>query len=171
MILMGLVHLPSLFDYWSKDPIFHYQMIASRITRTRFLEISKYLHFADNLTLAQSGTPGYDKLGKIRSILEQLTNQFQSTYNLNKEVAIHEAMIKFKGRSTMKQYLPMKPIKRGLKVWVLADSTNGYVSRLEVYTGKDGSRTEHGLGANVVTTLCDQIKNKYVKYTVLHTDM
>ncbi len=60
----------------------------------------------------------------------------------------------------MKQYLPMKPIKRGLKVWVLGDSTNGYVSRLEVYTGKDGNRSKDGLGANVVRTLCDGLKKK-----------
>ena len=53
----------------------------------------------------------------------------------------------------MKQYLPMKPIKRGLKVWVLWV----YVSRLEVYTG---NRSEDGLGANVVRTLRDGLKKK-----------
>ncbi len=42
MILMGLAHLPSLSYYWSKDPILHYEAIASRITRTRFLEINMY---------------------------------------------------------------------------------------------------------------------------------
>lgn len=30
-------------------------------------------------------------------------------------------MIRFKGRSTLKQYMPNKPIKRGYKVWVRAD--------------------------------------------------
>ena len=30
-------------------------------------------------------------------------------------------MIKFQGRSSLKQYMPMKPTKRGIKVWVLAD--------------------------------------------------
>ena len=34
------------------------------------------------------------------------------------ECAIDEAMVKYKGRSSLKQYLPMKPIKRGFKVWV-----------------------------------------------------
>ena len=36
----------------------------------------------------------------------------------------------------MKQYLPMKPVKRGLKVWMWAEAENGYVSAFEVYTGK-----------------------------------
>ena len=34
-------------------------------------------------------------------------------------------MIRFKGRSSLKQFMPMKPIKRGIKVWVRADSHNG----------------------------------------------
>ena len=100
------------------------------------------------------------KLGKIRPVVESLENRFWTIYHLHKEVAIDEAMIKFKGRSSMKQYLPMKPIKRGLKVWVLADSHNGYVSRLQVYTGRDGQRSDDGLGASVVRTLCDQLREK-----------
>ena len=36
----------------------------------------------------------------------------------------------------MKQYLPKKPIKRGFKVWVRAESSTGYFSDFEVYTGK-----------------------------------
>jgi hypothetical protein len=47
--------------------------------------------------------------------------------------------------------MPKKPIKRGIKVWVLGDSKNGFFSRLEVYTGKK-ERVEHDLGARVVTT-------------------
>ena len=62
-------------------------------------------------------------------------------------------MIPFKGRSALKQYLPMKPIKRGFKVWVRADSINGYVCDFEVYTGKDGENVETNLGPKVVKKL------------------
>lgn len=50
--------------------------------------------------------------------------------------SIDEAMIAFKGRSSMKQYVPKKPVKRGFKVWVKADAVSGYVSEIDVYTGK-----------------------------------
>ena len=40
------------------------------------------------------------------------------------------------GRFTLKQYMPLKPVRRGIKVWALADSLNGYISEFEVYTGK-----------------------------------
>ena len=39
----------------------------------------------------------------------------------------------------MKQYLPMKPVKRGFKVWVRADSVNGYFCDFNVYTGRSES--------------------------------
>ena len=39
------------------------------------------------------------------------------------ENSIDEAMIPFKGRSSMKQYMPKKPIKRGFKIWVRADAS------------------------------------------------
>ena len=35
----------------------------------------------------------------------------------------------------MKQYLPLKPLKRGFKVWAMADSLNGYLYDFKVYTG------------------------------------
>ena len=63
---------------------------------------------------------------------------------------------------SLKQYMPKKPIKRGIKVWVLGDSSNGYFFRLDVYTGKkrDGS-TEHNLGARVVKSLTQDFKNHW----------
>ena len=29
MILMGIVHLPSIYDYWKKDKVYHYSPVAS----------------------------------------------------------------------------------------------------------------------------------------------
>ena len=46
-----------------------------------------------------------------------------------------------------------KPVKRGIKVWVRADSINGYICDFNVYTGKEGDRSEDNLGAKVVKAL------------------
>ena len=62
-------------------------------------------------------------------------------------------MIPIKGRSTLKQYMPLKPVKQGIKVWALADACNGYITNFQVYTGKQRDATKKGLGANVVKTL------------------
>ena len=45
----------------------------------------------------------------------------------------------YTGRLGFKQYVPMKPTKRGLKVWMRADPHNGYVNEFQVYTGREGA--------------------------------
>lgn len=56
----------------------------------------------------------------------------------------------------------MKPVKRGIKVWMCADTLNGFVCNLQVYTGKqDGSVTEHGLSYRVIRELTRLFLNKY----------
>ena len=63
----------------------------------------------------------------------------------------------------MKQYVPKKPIRRGFKIWALADSENGYFIDVDVYVGRpsDGMETEHGLGARVVLQLTQPYYHKY----------
>lgn len=111
MILMGIVQLPVIQDYWQTINIFHYMPVASRISRTRFFELHRYLHFVDNSTLSPPGGPGYDRLGKIEPIIAMLSDQFAPVCNPRKEISVDEAMIPFKGQSSLKQYLPLKLIK------------------------------------------------------------
>lgn len=160
-ILMGINSLPEIEDYWKKDEVYHYAPIADRISRDRFREISRYLHFVDNSTLAPRASPQYDRLGKVRPILEYLETRFSVVFTPGQDLAVDEAMIKFQGRSSIKQFMPMKPIKRGIKVWVLADSRNGYFSRLQVYTGKKGNKTEHNLSSRVVKDLTTDFQHKW----------
>ena len=70
-------------------------------------------------------------------------------------MTVDEAMIKFQ-----KQYMPLRPIKSGIKVWILADAHNGYLSNISVYCGKDSKYGEKGLAANVVKQLTGHIKEK-----------
>ena len=159
-ILMGIVSLPSLDDYWKKDPLLNYSPISSRISRDRFRDIRRYIHFNDNDQIPAAGTPGRDRLAKIRRLLEALTKRCLDLYDPHKNVAVDEAMIKFQGRSTIKQYMPKKCVKRGIKVWVLGDSENGYASNLQVYTGKEES-AKKGLGSRVVKDLTRHLKDKH----------
>ena len=71
-ILMGLVHMPEIEDYWKKDAHFHYSPIASCISRDRFRDISRYLHFTSNELLVRRGQPGYDKFGKVCPIIDAI---------------------------------------------------------------------------------------------------
>ena len=117
-----------------------------------------------NDTLEPRESPSYDKLGKVRPLIDHFTNKFKEVYMPHKEVAVDEAMIKITGHSSFKQYLPMKPIKRGIKVWVLGDSSNRYFCNFQVYTGKVNNTTEKGLGARVVKDLTSDLKGKYHRF-------
>lgn len=44
-------------------------------------------------------------------------------------------MVNYKGRSSLKQYMPMKPIKPGSKVWVIACTVTGYCPGLSICEG------------------------------------
>ena len=45
---MGLVTKPNISAYWSTDPVLSSPFFTSVMSRTRFLQILRYLHFADN---------------------------------------------------------------------------------------------------------------------------
>lgn len=92
---------------------------------------------------------GINWLAKVRQVIEMLHQSFLSSYSPHCENSIDEAMVKFKGRSTQKQYMPIKP---GFKVWVMSDSHNGYIADLYVCTCREDS-TETNLGAKVVKKL------------------
>lgn len=69
-------------------------------------------------------------------------------------------MIKFKGRSSLKQYMRDKPNKRGFKIWMLCDSSS-YNLKFQVYTRKsDVLGAEKGLGACIVIDMVDGLPNK-----------
>ena len=99
---------------------------------------------------------------EIRPILQQICEKSRSLYIPAQKLSVDEAMVKFKGRSSIKQYQPLKPVKRGFKVWCLADSQNGYVCKFTVYTGKvDGPVRD--LGHKVVMGICEDILGKGYK--------
>ena len=65
---------------------------------------------------------------------------------MHRNVSVDEVMIKFKGKSKITQKIPLKSIKQGIKVWILADSVNGYIIDFKVYIGKEGDTVEKNLG-------------------------
>ena len=103
MILMDVNKLPEKRDYWSNSEYLHYSPISDRITRDCFEQITRYLHFVDNDILPARGEEGYFRTQKVDPVISALKQNSQAAYYPNREVSIDEAMISFKGRSSMKQ--------------------------------------------------------------------
>ena len=106
----------------------------------------------DNDTLVHRGSDSHDRLGKVRPLIDYLAKNSAEVYNPHRDITVNEAMINFQGRSSLKQYMPLKPTKCGIKVWVAADSANGYFSRFHFYSGQTQGSVEDGLGERVVKT-------------------
>ena len=162
LLLVGIVALPRLEMYWqTSHPLIATTGIASIMSRIRFEQIFCFLHLADSSQQIPVGQPGHDKLFKVRKLLDLVLPLFESEYNLHNSVAVDEAMIPFKGHLGFKQYMKNKPTKWGIKAFVLSDSTNGYVYRVQIYTGKSMEATDAGAGlcTRVVLDLMDGLED------------
>lgn len=163
-ILMGLYPKPAVRDYWKRDPFVNYPPISERISRDRFYDIGRYLHFADNTTLVPQGQPGYDQLGKVRPVIDKISERLLTVYKPHCENSMDEVMVRFEGWSSLKQYMPAKPVKTGIKVWCRADAHNGYLCEYKVYTGRSEG-VQGGLGKSVVLGLFQRLEGlKYHLY-------
>lgn len=162
-VIMGINVLPNLALYWSSDSFFGNQGIKKVMPKNRFQEISCYLHFNDSTREPARGTPGFDRLYKIRLILNSVLNKCQSNFKPTKNLSIHEGVISYKGtRESFRQDMAAKPNKHGIKVWMATDSSNGYILNFDVYLGKENDVRRHiyGLGYEVVTKLVRPFMNR-----------
>lgn len=158
-IIMGIKRLPSYRDFWSTKLELRDAYVSNVMPRTRFDWLLGNIHLNNNILQPDRGHPDYDKLFKVRPLLTKLAETFANYYKPSRIISIDESMIRFKGRSSLRQYMPNKPIKRGYKVWVRADA-HGYVDEFQLYTGKVGNIAEKNLGARVVTDMTRSLVNK-----------
>ena len=103
-----------------------------------------------------------DKLRKVSSFLEFFKQKCKDLYRPFQRVAVDERMVKSKHRSGIRQYIKNKPTKWGIKLWVLADSLNGYTCDFDVYIGRNAQRevSPNGLGYDVVMKLVAPLRNQ-----------
>jgi len=93
------------------------------------LQIIRYLHFADNREEVKSkNSPNYDKLFKLRKFLD-LKNE--------RNLAVDETLIKFKGKFYFRHFSPIKPGRFGIKCFTLVESSTGYGLVNKIYTDKE----------------------------------
>ena len=137
ILFMGVEKFPNRRLYWS--PVTESKVISSaKLTRNRFEEILRVLHFNDNSLQGNPGDPNYNTLFKLQPIIDHLRDRFSTVVTAETMVAVDEMMIAFKGRHRLKCYMPQKPTKWGYKLWSLA-GVSGYVYNFEV-VGENGTK-------------------------------
>ena len=143
LLYMGIYPNPQYRMYWNPATA------VPQITRclkggvNRFESLKRFLHFNDNSNIPDRNGPNYDKLFKVRPIIQSILEKCQNT-EPEEYHSIDEQIIPTKCKSSMKQYNPKKPHKWGYKVFTRCGSS-GMVYNFEVYTGKS-TNDQHVLG-------------------------
>ena len=154
----GLVTVSSFHRYWSTKTLSHGLWARSIMSRDRFKALMGMLHIVDPSTEDER-----DKLRKVRTLLDIFKEKCRALYQPFQHVSVDERMVKSKHRSGIRQYIKDKPTKWGIKLWVLADSANGYTCDFDVYTGRrnaDEEPSANGLGYDVVMKLSHPLANQ-----------
>ncbi|KAJ2941446.1 hypothetical protein O0L34_g3663 [Tuta absoluta] len=156
ILIMGVVKLPEIRLYWSKNPIYENRAIKKTMARDRFLDKLKYWHFSE---APVNDDENNDRLHKIRQILTLMVTTFKSTVEPGKEVVIDESMVPWRGRLIFRQYIPNKTHKYGIKNYKIC-MPNGYTYNLEIYTGRVDDGSGQGHPQQVTMKLLDGLTDK-----------
>ncbi|KAM3876247.1 piggyBac transposable element-derived protein 4-like [Diretmus argenteus] len=130
LFLTGLIKKPSIAEYWSVDVALETPYFRKTMPRNRFQLIWRFIHFSDNREV-----DGSDPLHKVRLVLDLLLSKFREMYWPSHNISLDEGMLLWRGRLRFKVYNPAKPVKYGIKSYILCDSENGYCYSMKPYCG------------------------------------
>ena len=122
----------------------------------------------DNNNYIARGADGHDPLFKVGPVYHQIINKFTKVYHPHQYLSIDEGMVPWKGNLSFRVYSPDKPIKYGLKAYMLCDSINGFCLRFKLYTGRRVTPpSEHGA---TYDTVLDLVRDRMGKGHIIFMD-
>jgi hypothetical protein len=158
-IYMGIDRLPSTELYWSQT--FGHPFITTLFSRDRFKQLLRYFRIVPAPVDAAPRNP----IPHVRALAEKLNASFAAHFTPTQHLTIDEAMVAYKGRSPIKQYIPMKPHKWGYKIYCLA--SENYLLHFEIYEGKEEDPSESGATYDTVIRMIQPYQNQQL---ILFTD-
>ncbi|XP_015369501.1 PREDICTED: piggyBac transposable element-derived protein 3-like [Diuraphis noxia] len=158
-IIMSNLKYPRVRLYRQKH--FEVNLVAQNMTRGRFFSLRNNLHIVDNNEIPNGNK---DKFIKVRSLYTALQKKC-NCLPIERNLCVDEQMVPFKGQLSIKQYMKGKPIKWGVKVFLLCVKS-GTIYNILPFQGyyeldQDLIKTV-GSGASVVLYLTQNVKpNRY----------
>ena len=168
LLKMCIVQMPRYSMYWEAET--RYSPIASLMSRDRFKKLKAYLHFNDNSKAPGKNYSSYDKLYKIRPLLQLLRENFL-TVPPEEINSVDEQIIPFKRKSSLRRYLPKKPKKWGFKIFS-RNGQSGFCFDFEIEGAPDPQDANElapvdqigKSGGDVVLRMCSKLpKNQNYK--------
>jgi hypothetical protein len=142
-IVMGLVKMPALANYWNGPTtmggIFGNNFISKRMGRDRWKQI--HACFSADLEWLHA----------------HLLDQFKKWWIPKEQVAVDETLVLFKGKYKYRQHIKGKPNATGLKIYALADLI-GFMWDFWIYQGSQSTTK------NIVIDFVKKLPSK--EYTI-----
>lgn len=136
IIYMGICDLPSYDMYWrKKENPFYCEYPSKIMSYERFCKIKKYFHVFDGDVFNDLESQSFS-ISKLDGLLDYFNKKFYHVYQPNKELSVDENMCPWSGSGGSKVYMPLKPIKYGMKLYALCESKSGYTCKLIIYNSK-----------------------------------
>ena len=157
-LFMGVDRLPRTELYWSST--FGHPLLTSLFSRDRFKQLLRFFR----VVAPDEDAAERDPLPHVRALAATLNASFAAHAHPSQSLTLDEAMAAFKGRATIKQYIPSKPHKWGYKIYCL--SSEDYLLRFEVYGGKE----ERSADGATYDTVMRMLQGYEDKAHVLFTD-
>ena len=152
LLWTSLAQFPNRRAYFHKSAIYNLPHFTAHTSRDRFEQLLTMLHFTDNENIPQD-------LGTARRFEAKLANQLTDVNHNSaklltpaRALSIDEMMVKLYGRSVLRQYMPAKPNKYGIKLWAVACACCGYSLTQNIYLG---SSVQSVGGRDVVLQLAE----------------
>ncbi|XP_028979835.1 piggyBac transposable element-derived protein 4-like [Esox lucius] len=141
VLFIAQIKARAISDYWKRNSIFSIPFPGTVMKRDRYRIISWNIHMSDPdedvINDRKKGTPEYDKLFRLKPLMDEIRLACMASYHPHRNVAVDERMVASKAKNGLIEYIKTKPNKYGFKLFVLADSSNGYTVDYAVYIGKN----------------------------------
>ena len=132
VLKMTMTEKPDMKDYFSKEWTEYSPFFLDIFSHRRFLLIHWMLH----LKSPEPTTAPLTRKSKVSNVVSYIQDKCLQNYIPRQRTAVGESMVGFKGRIAFQDLQSSETNKVGLRVYVLSNSENGYVSAFEPYFGK-----------------------------------
>ena len=133
--------------------------VRAAMGRDRFKEIHSLLRFDDKNT--RQARRQQSLLAPVLEISEDFEKLLRRYYTPGPFIAVDEQLVAFRGRCAFRMYMPKKPDRYGLKIFMAVDCKTLYPLAILPYLGQQTSTLAgtNGLGFFAVTKTCERFLN------------
>ena len=146
-IILSINPARQLRHVFSADPYMNNSGLCEIFTLRRFSKISNFFCVSDKSMEVPRDYSMYDKLYKVRAVVEQMNRLFPLYYKGSGHQVIDESYIKMASHDSVQQYCKSKPgAKFAWKVWSRCNSEtpqNPYLLQFIPYMGKKTQKLAH----------------------------